>query len=161
MELVMERRRKVKESQRSLGNSSRSGSKNVRTFTEKIEVALERLSAANRRARMSGSVADRYDYLARVYRLSDQFEVHSKSKQIARLLGWKGRDVPERAWFIGRILLRTAKDDRRLRSKHAAALTYAAFREVPYKKISAFIQNKGGFNACANRLRALRLKRAL
>jgi hypothetical protein len=158
----MQPRRKLKEVQHPARRSSdRSRGKAPRTIENKVEVALDRLSGGNRRARMSGSVADRYDYLARVYRLSDQFEVHSKSKQIARLLGWKGGDVPERAWFIGRILLRTAKDDRRLRSKHAAALTYAAFREVSYKKISAFIQNKGGFNACANRRRALRLKGAI
>jgi hypothetical protein len=126
---------------------------------DKIKAVLDRLSARYLMARNSRSVADLYDYLRRVFRVSGQFEAHPKSGRVAQTLGWKKAEPPERAWFIGRILLRTSEDDRRLRSKHAAALTYAALRDVPSKNLKAFIQKKGGLNECANLLRKLRKKR--
>jgi hypothetical protein len=129
-----------------------------RTLKNKIKAVLDRLSARNRMARESRSVADRYDYLTRVFRVSGQFEAHPRSARVARILGSKRAEVPERAWLIARILLRTSKDDRRLRSKHAAALTYAAIRGVRSTRLTAFIQEKGGFNECARRLRVRRRK---
>jgi hypothetical protein len=125
----------------------------------KVEVALKRLSARNRTARQSGASEDRYDYLRRVYRVSNAFKRHAKSERIAQMLGWRaGPTVLGTSWFIGRVLRRTSKDDRRLRSKHAAALSYAAAHRVSHEDVSTFIQEKGGFNACAELLRRRRRK---
>jgi hypothetical protein len=126
---------------------------------EKVEIALERLSAENRRARQTGTVKDRYRYDGGVFRLSHQFAQHSRAEIIARMLGHKSEDdTADASWFIKRVLRRTSEDDRRLRSKHASALIYAAVRDVAVEDVTGFIQEKGGFNACARRLRIRRRK---
>jgi hypothetical protein len=124
----------------------------------RVELALKKLSRANRAARLSGSVRSRYDFARRVYRVSQAFSKHSQSKTIARMLGSKPSDPPDFFWFIRRVLRRTSKDDRRLRSKHAAALTYAAVHRVSPDRVRDFIQEKGGFNKCAEHLRRRRQK---
>jgi hypothetical protein len=125
----------------------------------KVEVALKRLSARNRTARRSGTIEDRYNFLWRVYRVSNAFKRHARSERIARMLGWKaGETMLDTTWFIGRVLRRTSKDDRHLRSKHAAALSYAVAHGVSPEDVSNFIQAKGGCNACAEPLRRRRRK---
>jgi hypothetical protein len=120
---------------------------------------LNRLSARNRTARLSGAAEDRYEFPFRVYRVSQHWAQHPQSKLIAEILGGDNDVDPlDIAWFIRRLLRHTSKDDRRLRSKHLAALTYAAFYGVSPENITTFIQEKGGFNKCAERLRRRRLK---
>jgi hypothetical protein len=124
-----------------------------------VNRALERLSMKNRTARKTGSVDDRYYYLWRVYRISQQFAQHSKPESIAWILGRNSETRPlDLPWFIGRVLFRTSNDDRRLRSKYAGALTYAAAKHVEPENVATFIQSKGGFNACVERLRRRRRK---
>jgi hypothetical protein len=102
-------------------------------------------------------VEDRYDYLQRAYRLSRAFAHHEQARKIAGMMGRRPATAElDEPWFIGRVLRATSEDDRRLRSKHAAALTYASIRRVSSDGVSEFIQEKGGFNRCAKRLRSRR-----
>jgi hypothetical protein len=159
MEFSMKRKKgksKIRTAERNL-RPKRQGPSRLK-LRDKVEAALKRLASRNRTARQTKVVRHRYDYLHRSYRLSGKFEGHRQTEQIARFLGWKGKGVPDQSWFIGRILRRTSKDDRRLRSKHAAALRYASARGIPEKGLIAFVQKKGGFNKCAERLRRRRRK---
>ncbi len=126
-------------------------------FQKRMARYLNRLSARNRTARESGAAEDRYEFLFRVYCVSQRWAQHSRSKLIAGILGGDSDVDPlDIGWFISRILRHTSKDDRRLRSKHAAALTYATAHRVSPENVSTFIQEKGGFNKCAERLRRLK-----
>src|SRR3954462_9305134 len=47
----------------------------------------------------------------------------------------------------------------RLDAKHAAALIYAASRDDSPDTVARFIQRRGGFNKCADRMRRFRRRR--
>ncbi len=118
-------------------------------YESKVQTVLKRLKAANETARSSGQVADRYDYLRRVYRLSGQFADHAYVARIARILaGGDDPDEHDRVWFIYRVIRLTSEDDRRLRSKYVAALTYASVHKVNSSEVVGFIEGKADQRLC-------------
>jgi hypothetical protein len=120
-----------------------------------VESRLKRLKELNATARKTRLAHDRYAYLERVYRYAGRWGSSASAKHIARALGASNNDTPDFGWFILRLLKLSSDDDRRLRSKHGAALRFPASRDVAPERVPRFITSHHGLNACAARFRKL------
>jgi hypothetical protein len=124
---------------------------------QQLDLQIRTLRRLNKHACESGDKRHRYSYLRFAYEYARLWSTSPDSEQIARALG-AAKAVSDTGWFIGRILRLTSRDDRRLRSKHATALKYAAFKGVSSRNLRSFLRKKGGLNACADRMRRFRKK---
>jgi hypothetical protein len=95
-----------------------------------------------------------YGYLSAVFDLVMWWKAEGRATSRARwALRLQGLDLPNDEPFAA-IILCTAdrgKVDRRTRSKWSRALRYAAEYKPSSEQLAAFVQRKGGINACAAR----------
>lgn len=119
-------------------------------------MGAEELRRLNKRARKGDPQARRlYDF--ELYRAARLREENGLAAAVAKATGV---NEPTCIACLRYLFRTTSKDDRRLRSKHLRALSYASSCNVASKRLHKFIRKNGGLNGCA-RLEAARRRRGM
>ena len=125
----------------------------------RLETTLRRLG------RMPGaqklcSPEQRRVYVERVFRLACTLAKAAQASSLAAHLMCNDPAKPSPEGFIDPNLARSSKVTKKPRSKHAAALKYAAVKGWSPDDFMEKFQHCGGYNGCAHRLAVYRRKKA-
>ena len=115
----------------------------------KFRDSIKRIRKLDKVARKGGGTQARLDCYEVLYRTARIWVRSSDRKELAIWLDLPVLPPPTVVDLISALMLTATKLDKRLRSRHGAALKYAAVKKIPSGRLVTFLRSRGGFAGAA------------